>query len=136
MEKEGSLSSTVVPNRNGIFLMIAAGYASSIGASEVLYGAHHSDYGMYPDCRPEFVVKMNSLLFQSLGTDDVIVKAPLIHTSKEAVLELAQMYNVPLDLTWSCYNSGPVHCGECSSCIERRESFKAARITDPTEYIN
>ena len=51
-----TLKTTIVPNRNSIFLSIATGYAVSIGANNVFFGAHHSDRGLYPDCRHAFVV--------------------------------------------------------------------------------
>ncbi|MEM1576681.1 MAG: 7-cyano-7-deazaguanine synthase, partial [Archaeoglobaceae archaeon] len=40
---------TIVPNRNMILLSIAVGYAVKIGAKEVHYAAHKSDYSVYPD---------------------------------------------------------------------------------------
>ena len=42
--------------------------------------------------------------------------------------------NAPLELTWSCYQEGPLHCGACGTCIERREALLLAGIDDPTEY--
>ena len=56
-----SMKSTVVPNRNMILLSLAVGYAVSTGASQVYYGAHSGDHAIYPDCRPEFVMKMNDV---------------------------------------------------------------------------
>src|SRR3989337_1532064 len=50
-----TLKTTIVPNRNSIFLSIAIGYAVSIKANYIFFGAHHSDRGVYPDCRQEFV---------------------------------------------------------------------------------
>ena len=59
--EEGSMKSTVVPNRNMILLSMAVGYAVSIDANKVYYGAHSGDHAIYPDCRPEFVNKMNDV---------------------------------------------------------------------------
>lgn len=41
---------------------------------------------------------------------------------------------VPFAETWSCYNSGAVHCGRCGTCVERREAFHLAGVEDPTVY--
>ena len=59
--EEDSMKSTVVPNRNMILLSLAVGYAVSVEASQVYYGAHSGDHAIYPDCRPEFVLKMNDV---------------------------------------------------------------------------
>ena len=56
-----TMKSTIVPNRNMILLSLAVGYAISIGAKKVFYGAHSGDHAIYPGCRPEFVEKMNNV---------------------------------------------------------------------------
>jgi 7-cyano-7-deazaguanine synthase len=38
--------------------------------------------------------------------------------------------------TWSCYEEGAIHCGQCGTCVERREAFRLAGIPDPTDYKN
>jgi 7-cyano-7-deazaguanine synthase len=38
--------------------------------------------------------------------------------------------------TWSCYVGGEIHCGECGTCVERREAFAEAGVTDPTVYAH
>jgi 7-cyano-7-deazaguanine synthase len=45
---------------------------------------------------------------------------------------------VPFELTLSCMKPapGPMHCGLCSKCRERRDAFKAAGVTDNTQYAN
>ena len=56
-----SMKSTIVPNRNMILISLAIGYAVSTNSDEVWFGAHSGDHAIYPDCRPEFVKKMNAL---------------------------------------------------------------------------
>ena len=41
---------------------------------------------------------------------------------------------VDFSRTYSCYKGGAVHCGVCSTCMERREAFREAGIPDPTAY--
>ena len=36
--------------------------------------------------------------------------------------------------TWSCYKGEKIHCGKCSTCIERKEAFNKANIKDKTKY--
>jgi 7-cyano-7-deazaguanine synthase len=56
--REENMRLTVVPNRNMIFLSLAVGYAITLGAKKVFYGAHAGDHAIYPDCRGEFVEAM------------------------------------------------------------------------------
>ena len=45
-----------------------------------------------------------------------------------------QRHNTPFAETWSCYKGGVHHCGRCGTCVERREAFDLAGVTDPTQY--
>lgn len=124
--------STVVPNRNMIFLSIAASHASVLGAEKILYGAHHAD-DPYPDCRPEFVDAMSFVLYKSL--DELIsVEAPFIEITKGKIVSLAYSHGIDLSETWSCYRGGETHCGTCPACVERKKAFSESGFDDPTEY--
>jgi 7-cyano-7-deazaguanine synthase len=133
-EHYDTLKSTIVPNRNAIFLSIAVGYAVSTGAGSVLFGAHHSDRGVYPDCRAEFVEAFQAA--ERLATDmpELRVEAPYAALDKADIVRLGAGLGVPFGLAWSCYKGGDVHCGVCSSCRERKRAFAGAGVTDPTEY--
>lgn len=125
--------SVIVPFRNGILISIAAGYAAAIGADAIYYGAQKDDAPFYPDCRPEFVEAISEAI--SRGTDSkIVVKNPLANMKKFEVIMLATKLKVPLELTWSCYLNGNVHCGRCESCKNRKKAFKAAKVKDPTKY--
>ena len=129
-----TLKTTVVPNRNAIFLSIAAGYAQSIGATNLYYAAHHSDRGMYPDCRPEFILQFEKMVQLSLDNEEFHVESPFVNITKGGIVELGHKFNVPFELTWSCYEGGDKHCGICSTCRERKRAFEEAGIKDSTEY--
>jgi len=129
-----TLKTTVVPNRNAIFLSIATGYAQSIGAKNLYYAAHHSDRGMYPDCRPEFILQFEKLARLSLDNEEFHVESPFVNMTKGEIVKLGNELNVPFGLTWSCYEGGEKHCGSCSACRERKKAFDEAGINDPTVY--
>lgn len=128
------LKTTIVPNRNSIFLSIAIGYAVSIGANHVFFGAHHSDRGVYPDCRREFVEAFQYA--ERLANDNslLVVAAPFVNMNKSEIVKLGIELGVPYKETWSCYRGGEMHCGVCSSCRERKRAFQEASIEDPTGY--
>lgn len=124
----------IVPFRNAIFLSIAVAYAVSIGASKIFYGAQGSDEPFYPDCRKEFYKSFETAA--RLGTGkEIFIEAPFSNIPKSAIIKLGSELSVPFHLTWSCYLNGPKHCGKCESCVNRKNAFKDAGISDPIEYI-
>ena len=129
-----TLKTTIVPNRNSIFLSIAIGYAVSIAANYVFFGAHHSDRGVYPDCRREFVEAFEHAERLANDSSLLVVAAPFVNMSKSEIVKLGVELGVPYKETWSCYKGGRVHCGVCSSCRERKRAFQEAGVVDPTEY--
>ncbi len=133
-EHYDTLKSTIVPNRNSIFLSLAIAYAVNVGTYRVFYGAHFSDRGVYPDCRKEFIEAF--VQAERLATDnfELTVEAPFAHMNKSEIVKLGSKLGVPYGATWSCYKGGKVHCGVCSSCRERKRAFLEAGVKDPTEY--
>lgn len=132
---EDTMKQTVVPFRNGIMLSVAAGLAESRGADAVVIAAHAGDHAIYPDCRPEFMTSMAEAI--RLGTyAQVEVLRPFITKSKADIAGLGAALGVDYARTWSCYAGGETHCGECGTCIERREAFLLAGVPDPTTYLS
>lgn len=127
----GSMAVTVVPNRNAVFVMAAAGIAAARGLGVVVVAVHAGDHDLYPDCRPEFVEAVSVASFLGCG---VTVRAPLQDLTKTDIVRAGDALGAPLWLTWSCYNGGVRHCGRCGTCIERADAFRGAGVTDPTEY--
>lgn len=122
---------TVVPNRNGIMLNIAAGRAVTVGARYVAYAAHASDYSVYPDCRPEFIDAMDRAIYLGNLWDPVNILAPFKHLSKTEVTGIGLKVNAPLAMTWSCYQGENRPCLECGTCLERTEAFLQQGQKDP-----
>lgn len=127
---------TVVPNRNAVFLALAHAVAVADGAEVVACAVHAGDHPIYPDCRPAFIDafrSMQNLATEGFGAPDML-HAPFVGMSKTAIVSLGAELGVPFVRTWSCYLGGDVHCGRCGTCVERREAFSEAGVTDPTEY--
>ena len=133
-EHYDTLKTTIVPNRNAIFLSIAVGYAVSTDADNVFFGAHSSDRGVYPDCREEFVEAFQASERLATGEPDLNIEAPFVGMEKADIVRLGERLGVPFGETWSCYKGGSVHCGVCSSCRERKRAFIDAGVPDPTGY--
>jgi len=131
--EEESMKSTVVPNRNMIMLSLAIGYAVSIQASAVYYGAHGGDHAIYPDCRPEFIAKMNAVS-QIANYEPVSILAPFQNMNKTQILSEGLSMGLDYAKTWTCYNGREKACGKCGACNERLEAFKENQLTDPIKY--
>lgn len=128
-----SMKSTVVPNRNMILLSLAVGYAVSVKASQVYYGAHSGDHAIYPDCRPEFVMKMNDVC-QIANYEAVEIFSPYLTVSKTDILTDGLKMGLSYQDTWTCYNGREKACGKCGACQERLEAFADNNATDPLAY--
>lgn len=132
---EATMKSTVVPNRNMIFLALATGHALSIGASRVAYAAHSGDHAIYPDCRNEFADAMAAAMALA-DWNTVELMRPFVDWTKAGIVRRGAELGVPFVQTWSCYKGGDLHCGRCGTCIERREAFALADVDDPTAYAD
>ncbi|RJG48665.1 7-cyano-7-deazaguanine synthase QueC [Motilimonas pumila] len=128
-----NMASTVVPNRNMILLSLAIGYAVSIKAEKVFYGAHSGDHLIYPDCRPEFVEQMNQVAAIA-NFEKVTIETPFLHSSKIEILQAGIEMKLNYGDTWTCYNGREQACGQCGSCIERLAAFAHFGETDPLSY--
>jgi len=124
---------TIVPNRNMIMLAIAVGHAVKLKYDAVVFGAHSNDRAIYPDCRPAFVNDLDRAIIDATE-ERVELLAPFINKTKDEIVRLGSELKVPFHMTWSCYKGGEYHCGKCATCVERKEAFKLAGITDPTVY--
>lgn len=130
---EESMKQTVVPNRNMILLSLAIGYAVSLEANKVYYGAHSGDHAIYPDCRPEFVEKMNDVSLIA-NYEAVEIYSPYLNLSKIEILTDGLSLGLDYADTWTCYNGREKACGKCGACQERLEAFEKNGIKDPLEY--
>ncbi|WP_269432724.1 MULTISPECIES: 7-cyano-7-deazaguanine synthase QueC [Pseudoalteromonas] len=128
-----NMKSTIVPNRNMILLSLAVGYAVSLKASQVYYGAHSGDHAIYPDCRPEFVQKMDDVC-RIANYDAVEIFSPYLNNTKIDILTDGIKMGLDYSQTWTCYNGREKACGKCGACQERLEAFTLNNMTDPIEY--
>jgi 7-cyano-7-deazaguanine synthase len=133
--EEQSMKKTVVPFRNGIMLSVAAGFAESKGADGLVIAAHAGDHAIYPDCREEFMKAIGDAI--RLGTyAGVELMRPFISITKAEIAARGHQLGIDYAQTWSCYVGGETHCGQCGTCVERREAFILAGIPDPTHYLS
>lgn len=131
MYDDDSQKKTIVPNRNMIMLSIAAGYACKVGAKHLYYGAHKSDYAIYPDCRLEFIKALDTAIHLGNINEGIELKAPFAQRTKDEIVMLGINMGTRLDLTWSCYEGKERPCLKCGTCLERTEAFMKNNHQDP-----
>ncbi len=124
---------TYVPNRNMIFLALAAAYAETHGVSDLFYGAQAHDLYGYWDTTPDFLAALNQV-YALNRKQPVHIKAPFVHYTKTDVLRAGLELGVDYSQTWSCYEGGEAACGHCPTCAERLAAFTAVGIPDPIPY--
>lgn len=117
-----SAKSVWVPNRNGLFLNIAAAYADAQDYDFIIFGANKDEAENFPDNTEKFR-KDISELFNSSTLKHPCVVAPLINYSKGDIVKIAIENDVPLNMVRSCYNSGNKHCGRCESCLHLKRAL-------------
>jgi len=126
---------TYVPFRNGIFLSIATAIAEKESCNAIAIGVVEEDSSGYPDCRENFITSFEKAA--NLGTRDetsFVIERPLVALKKSQIVIEALRLNVPLELTWSCYQNEEQACGVCDSCRLRLRGFEQAGRTDPISY--
>ncbi|MBP0019922.1 MAG: 7-cyano-7-deazaguanine synthase QueC [Cyanobacteria bacterium SBLK] len=132
------IPSTYVPGRNTVFIAIALSLAEAKEAEAIYLGINAIDYSGYPDCRPEYLQAYQSLaaLSSKAGLEGKAPQliAPLVQDSKVDIVKRALQLNVPIALTWSCYQGEEKPCGLCDSCrIRDRALIEAGHPELSTE---
>ena len=124
-----------VPFRNGNILAIATSWAEVIGAKHIFIGAMQVDYSGYPDCRADFFKEYQKAINEGTKPEtQITIETPILNYTKSDVVREAISLNVPLEYTWSCYQSEHKACGKCDSCLKRLKGFKEAGQTDKIPY--
>ncbi|TDU66090.1 7-cyano-7-deazaguanine synthase [Prosthecobacter fusiformis] len=132
---DNNMKRTVVPFRNGIMLAIACGIAESREVDALIIAAHSGDHAIYPDCREPFMQAMGNAMREGTYARIELLR-PFIDMNKIAIAKLGHELGVDMGKTWSCYKGEDLQCGICGTCVERREAFILAGLTDPTVYLH
>lgn len=134
---EKTMALTIVPNRNAIFLSIAYGIAAAHRSRLVAISVHAGDHHLYPDCRESFLKAFERMEERALQVSrtELSIYAPFVTLTKAQIVIQGDTLGVPFEDTWSCYEGGELHCGQCGTCRERRQAFEKAGVSDPTVYV-
>ena len=104
-----------VPNRNGVFLSVAASIAEGIEARSVVVGFNAEEAQTFPDNSAVYLDSMvNSWKFST--QTHVKAKCWSLNMNKTQILKKALRMGLDLSWFWPCYESGAKICGTCESC--------------------
>ena len=147
--KEETTHKFYTPSRNLLFAVFSAvigeisALAMDFNEVSIGLGLHkHSEeaYGQnkdYWDITPEFAKRLQ-YLFELNDVKKIEIYTPFIELTKTDVVKRSLQLNVPIELTWTCYD--PVYrnlvddvvyaypCGKCEACIEREIAGKRSGI--------
>lgn len=105
-----------VPNRNGIFLNIAAAFAEQLKAQYVIPGFNAEEGATFPDNTPEYMSALDKS-FQFSTSNQVKTICFTVNMNKPEIYSLGKELGVDYSLVWPCYQSFDKPCGVCESCL-------------------
>ncbi|HRK01847.1 MAG TPA: 7-cyano-7-deazaguanine synthase QueC [Oligoflexia bacterium] len=120
-----------VPNRNGVFISIAAAAAEARDASVVLVGFNAEEAVTFPDNSRAYISAMNASLEFSTANRVKVESLTSAWNKKEIVARLLEFSpsfpngRFPFEAIWSCYVAENQHCGICESCQRLRRALLA-----------
>lgn len=124
-----------VPARNLLMIAHAAALCDARDIGEIYMGLNLEEGAVYPDNTVEFYERLNGLMpFATLSRP--VIRMPLARMMKWQIVRHAAAIGAPIHLSWSCYRSGPLHCGQCGPCYLRRTAHAMINLPDTVQYAD
>ena len=122
-----------VPNRNGIFLNIAAGFAESLNAQKVIPGFNKEEAATFPDNSADFMKALDQS-FAFSTANKVTLECMTVELDKTAIVKKAIELGVDWKLVWPCYFAYDQWCGKCESCLRFERALSVNQL-DLSDYF-
>ncbi len=123
-----------VPNRNGLFVNIAACYADAYNYDLIVIGTNKEEAESFKDNSITFINSVNSSFANSTEYNVKLI-APLAYKTKQEIVADAINLNVPFHFIHSCYISEDKHCGKCESCLRLKRALEQNKRQDLIDDI-
>jgi queuosine biosynthesis protein QueC len=121
----GSAAAVWVPNRNGLFINIAASFAESMACGQVVTGFNREEAATFPDNTLDYVrAATRALSFSTANKVRVVSYTQML--DKVEIVRLGKRLGVPFANVWSCYRQGERMCGKCESCRRFNRAMELA----------
>lgn len=116
-----------VPNRNGIFLNIAAGFAEAVGADILIPGFNKEEATTFPDNSEDYMKALDHS-FSFSTQNKVKTVCYTVQMDKTEIVKLGKERQFPFKEIWPCYFSFEKWCGRCESCKRYRRALEKNQI--------
>lgn len=117
-----------VPNRNGLFLNVAASFAEPLGAEVLITGFNAEEGVTFPDNSAAFVRSADDFFWFSTLKKIRVVSYTLAWSKKEIAAK-AKSLGLTIGDVWFCYEGGPSPCKSCESCLRAFRAFRETGMT-------
>jgi 7-cyano-7-deazaguanine synthase len=123
-----------VPNRNGVFINIAAAFAESRHCGLVVTGFNREEAVTFPDNSQDFVEAAgHALSFSTMNKVKVVSYTQRL--DKVEIIKLGIKLGVPFKNIWSCYRGYDKMCGCCESCQRLKRASEMAGLDITSLFI-
>lgn len=116
-----------VPNRNGVFLSVAAAVAEAKGIPWIVPGFNQEEAATFPDNSVPFLRAFDRALRFSTRSH-VRVRCFTANLRKPEIAKRGAALGIPLREVYPCYEAGPRPCGRCESCLRFRRAIAATDL--------
>lgn len=118
-----SARSVWVPNRNGIFINIAAGIAEARNIKWLITGFNKEEAETFPDNSARYIELANQCLaYSTLSKPEVI--SFVMDMDKIELVTAAKELGIDIGRLWPCYDGGEKWCGHCESCARTMRAME------------
>jgi 7-cyano-7-deazaguanine synthase len=124
---QSTARSVWVPNRNGVFLNIAAGFAEAINYQYVIPGFNIEEAQTFSDNSQGFIDSLNTS-FSFSTSNKIKIHCYTIAMNKTQIVKLGSEINIDFRNIWPCYQGQDLWCGECESCKRAQRAFSENNI--------
>ncbi len=124
IETVQSASAVWVPNRNGIFLNIAAGFAEGLGANVVIPGFNIEEGQTFPDNTQQYLDSLSNAFAYSTANRIKAISFTT-HLNKTQIALRGRELGVDFNMIWSCYYGEDQVCKACESCLRFHRATRA-----------
>ncbi len=122
-----SAAAVWVPNRNGLFLNVAACFAESLDATLLVTGFNAEEAATFHDNSAAFVETADRFFHYSTQKE-VKVTSYTLNLTKVEIAKKARELGVPFQDLWFCYEGGDAPCRVCESCLRDFRAFREAGV--------
>lgn len=121
-----SAESVWVPNRNALFINIAASFAETMKANFIITGFNREEAVTFPDNSEEFIKLANKTLQRSTLSKPKVVSF-VAGLNKKQIFKKAVELDIDIAKLWWCYDGLRKPCGVCESCRRIENGIQALR---------